>query len=149
MATTEVKVPDIGNYSNIPVIEVLVKAGDSSCGCVLDGDVVYHMGIKDGKSFCAIGPLDGADLTITQTYETAVSIAKGELNLQNAFMQGQIQVAGNIAIAMQNAALCRLISIAARSRQTRHFIRPRSPASARSRRRLRSRRRRSPARPRG
>ncbi|HMM56478.1 MAG: dihydrolipoyl dehydrogenase [Xanthomonadales bacterium PRO7] len=29
MATTEVKVPDIGNYTNIPVIEVLVKAGDT------------------------------------------------------------------------------------------------------------------------
>ena len=29
MATTEVKVPDIGNYSGVPVIEVLVKAGDA------------------------------------------------------------------------------------------------------------------------
>ena len=29
MATSEVKVPDIGNYTNIPVIEVLVKAGDA------------------------------------------------------------------------------------------------------------------------
>ncbi|HXR63637.1 MAG TPA: dihydrolipoyl dehydrogenase, partial [Rudaea sp.] len=29
MATTEVKVPDIGNYTNVPVIEVLVKAGDA------------------------------------------------------------------------------------------------------------------------
>ncbi|HEY6984858.1 MAG TPA: FAD-dependent oxidoreductase, partial [Rhodanobacteraceae bacterium] len=29
MATTEVKVPDIGNYSDVPVIEVLVKPGDS------------------------------------------------------------------------------------------------------------------------
>lgn len=66
-----------------------------------DGDVTYHMGIKDGKAYCAIGPLDSADMTINQTYETAVSIAKGELNLQNAFMQGQIQVTGNIAIAMQ------------------------------------------------
>jgi len=27
--TSEVKVPDIGNYTNIPVIEVLVKAGDT------------------------------------------------------------------------------------------------------------------------
>jgi len=29
VATTEVKVPDIGNYTNVPVIEVLVKAGDA------------------------------------------------------------------------------------------------------------------------
>ncbi|MGH8042178.1 MAG: dihydrolipoyl dehydrogenase [Rudaea sp.] len=29
MASTEVKVPDIGNYTNIPVIEVLVKPGDT------------------------------------------------------------------------------------------------------------------------
>ena len=29
MATTEVKVPDIGNYANVPVIEVLVKVGDT------------------------------------------------------------------------------------------------------------------------
>jgi len=29
MATIEVKVPDIGDYTNVPVIEVLVKAGDT------------------------------------------------------------------------------------------------------------------------
>ena len=29
MATTEVKVPDIGNYTNVPIIEVLVKPGDT------------------------------------------------------------------------------------------------------------------------
>src|SRR5580765_3636962 len=29
MATTEVKVPDIGDYSNVPVIEILVKPGDT------------------------------------------------------------------------------------------------------------------------
>ncbi|MEP6484732.1 MAG: biotin/lipoyl-containing protein, partial [Rudaea sp.] len=29
MATSEVKVPDIGDYTNIPVIEVLVKPGDT------------------------------------------------------------------------------------------------------------------------
>jgi len=29
VATTDVKVPDIGNYSNVPVIEVLVKPGDT------------------------------------------------------------------------------------------------------------------------
>jgi len=29
MSTVEIKVPDIGNYTNVPVIEVLVKAGDT------------------------------------------------------------------------------------------------------------------------
>src|SRR3954467_11444039 len=29
MANREAKVPDIGNYTNVPVIEVLVKAGDA------------------------------------------------------------------------------------------------------------------------
>src|SRR4051812_49961829 len=29
MASREAKVPDIGNYTNVPVIEVLVKAGDT------------------------------------------------------------------------------------------------------------------------
>jgi dihydrolipoamide dehydrogenase len=29
MVTTEIKVPDIGGYDNVPVIEVLVKAGDT------------------------------------------------------------------------------------------------------------------------
>ncbi|MBR0345541.1 MAG: dihydrolipoyl dehydrogenase, partial [Rudaea sp.] len=29
MAITEVKVPDIGDYTNIPVIEILVKPGDT------------------------------------------------------------------------------------------------------------------------
>ena len=29
MATQELKVPDIGDYSDIPVIEVLVKVGDT------------------------------------------------------------------------------------------------------------------------
>ena len=29
MATTEVKVPDIGDYTNVPVIEILVKPGDT------------------------------------------------------------------------------------------------------------------------
>jgi len=29
VATTEIKVPDIGNYTNVPVIEVLVKPGDT------------------------------------------------------------------------------------------------------------------------
>lgn len=69
-----------------------------------DGDVTYAMGIDDGKAFCRLGELEGADMTLTQTYETAVSIAKGDLNIQNAFMGGQLKVEGNLALAMQYQA---------------------------------------------
>lgn len=66
-----------------------------------DGDTSYYMGIKDGEAFCGIGAAENPDLTVKQSYEVATQIAKGELNLQNAFMQGQVQVQGNLAIAMQ------------------------------------------------
>ena len=39
MASHEVKVPDIGNYTDIPVIEVLVKPGDP----VKKGDTLLIM----------------------------------------------------------------------------------------------------------
>ncbi len=65
------------------------------------GEVAYGMGIKEGKAFCELGEIDAADVTITQTHDIALKIAKGELNLQNAFMQGQIKVEGNLAAVMQ------------------------------------------------
>lgn len=66
-----------------------------------DGDVKYFIGIKDGQAFAEIGEGEGADLTVSQDYDTAVAIAKGDLNLQNAFMQGKVRVTGNLAKAMQ------------------------------------------------
>ena len=38
---SEVKVPDIGNYTNVPVIEVLVKVGDSGNG--IPADTLPHI----------------------------------------------------------------------------------------------------------
>jgi len=65
----------------------------------------YHLKIADGKVRCGAGVLDDADATISNDYETAVAISKGDLNTQMAFMTGKIKVAGNMAKLMMNQAM--------------------------------------------
>lgn len=65
----------------------------------------YYISIGDGVASAAPGPHDGADATITNNYETAVAISKGELNTQMAFMTGKLKVAGNMAKLMMNQAM--------------------------------------------
>jgi putative sterol carrier protein len=70
-----------------------------------DTEGTYHLAIAEGRALAAPGDIDGADATITNDYETAVAISKGELNTQMAFMTGKIKVGGNMAKLMMNQAL--------------------------------------------
>jgi putative sterol carrier protein len=65
----------------------------------------YSIAIAEGRADAAAGVLDGADVTITNSYETATAISKGELNTQMAFMTGKLKVAGNMAKLMMNQAM--------------------------------------------
>ena len=66
-----------------------------------EGDIRYYWVLEDGHlRENALGTLDDAELTLTQSYEDAVSIQKGELDEQAAFMQGRIKVEGNMAKLM-------------------------------------------------
>ena len=67
-----------------------------------DGDKSYYMQIDNGEPKIALGEAQTPDVTLTQDYETAVAIAKGELNAQNAFMTGKMKVTGNMAKLMQH-----------------------------------------------
>ncbi len=67
-----------------------------------DGDLEYHVTIKDGAATIASGTSESPDVTVTNTYETAVGISKGELNTQMAFMTGKLKVAGNMAALMRH-----------------------------------------------
>ncbi len=67
-----------------------------------DGPVVYGLSIADGNAALATGELAGADLEVTNDYETAVGISKGELNTQMAFMTGKLKVSGDMAKLMLN-----------------------------------------------
>lgn len=66
-----------------------------------DGDIKYYWVLEDGHlRENRLGTLDDAELTLTQSYEDALKIQKGELDEQAAFMQGRVKVEGNMAKLM-------------------------------------------------
>ena len=67
-----------------------------------DGEVDYYLQAGGGDARMAIGALEGADVTVKQTYDTATAISTGELNTQTAFMTGKLKVSGNLAKLMMH-----------------------------------------------
>jgi putative sterol carrier protein len=65
-------------------------------------DIDYYLSVADGIATMTAGELEAADVSITSTHDTAVSLFKGDLNTQMAFMTGKIKVAGNMAVLMMN-----------------------------------------------
>jgi putative sterol carrier protein len=66
-----------------------------------DGETKYYFKLDGGAAEVALGELADAEATITQNYATAAGISKGELNAQNAFMQGKLKISGNMMKLMQ------------------------------------------------
>lgn len=69
------------------------------------GPVAYYLSVGDGAATLALGTLDDSDASVASDYETAAAIAKGELNVQMAFMTGKIKVGGNMAKVMMYQSL--------------------------------------------
>jgi len=65
----------------------------------------YTVAVEGGVAKVAAGPGASPDITIVNNYETAVAMAKGELNTQMAFMTGKIKVSGNMGKLMTNQAM--------------------------------------------
>lgn len=66
-----------------------------------DGDIKYYWILENGKILEAkLGELPDAEVTLTQSYEDAQRIQKGELDANAAFMQGRVKVTGNMAKLM-------------------------------------------------
>jgi putative sterol carrier protein len=66
-----------------------------------DGEVKYYTVIENGKTLEQnVGEDPQADVTLTNSYDDAVKIMKGELDANAAFMQGRVKVTGNMAKIM-------------------------------------------------
>jgi putative sterol carrier protein len=68
----------------------------------MDGaDPAHYWTIVDGgKIQLGVGDVENPDATITQSYDTAVALARREANPVTAFMMGKIKVDGNMGMLM-------------------------------------------------
>lgn len=64
------------------------------------GTTHYWITIADGRIDLGVGDVDGEDATITQSYESAAALAKGELSPVTAFMTGKLRIAGNMGMIL-------------------------------------------------
>jgi putative sterol carrier protein len=60
-----------------------------------EGDVTYHLQAGDGKVAFAAGPADPEHVRMEESWQTAVAVATGSLNAQEAFVNGQIRLRGD------------------------------------------------------
>ena len=60
-----------------------------------EGDVTYHLQVGDGAATFGPGAAYPEDVKMEQTWETAVGVATGTLNAQEAFIKGRILLTGN------------------------------------------------------
>ncbi len=60
-----------------------------------EGDVTYHLQVGDGTASFGAGTADPEDVKMEQDWATAVAIATGASNAQEAFINGKIRLFGD------------------------------------------------------
>jgi hypothetical protein len=60
-----------------------------------EGDVTYHLQVADGTVDFAAGPAEPEHVRMEQSWKTAVAVATGTLNAQEAFVGGHIRLHGD------------------------------------------------------
>ena len=67
------------------------------------GDVRYWVRIDNGAVEARPGLAGSADATVTQSYDTAVAVSRGELAVEHALLDGRIRVAGDVRALLRHA----------------------------------------------
>jgi hypothetical protein len=70
-----------------------------------DGTIVYSLQVLDGQLLFAPGAAFPEDVRFEQTWDTAVGVATGALNAQEAFIQGRILLTGDQQKLMDSQAV--------------------------------------------
>jgi len=60
-----------------------------------EGDVTYHLQVGDGDASFGAGAADPEDVRMEQDWSTAVAVATGAQNAQEAFITGKILLFGD------------------------------------------------------
>jgi putative sterol carrier protein len=60
-----------------------------------EGDVVYHLQVGDDTIEFGAGGADPEDVRMEQSWDTAVAVATGQMNAQDAFIGGHILFSGD------------------------------------------------------
>jgi putative sterol carrier protein len=73
------------------------------------GETRYWITIANGSIDMGVGDQENPDATITESYETAVALARSEVSAVTAFMTGKVKIAGNMGLLLGlQGALVRL-----------------------------------------
>ena len=67
-----------------------------------EGNVIYHVQVADGSAGFGSGPAWPEDVRFEQDWTTAVAVATGTLNAQEAFIGGKIRLFGDQQKLMAN-----------------------------------------------
>lgn len=62
-----------------------------------EGTVVYHLQATDGTATFGAGPAFPEDVRLEEDWDTAVAVATGAVNAQEAFITGRIRLTGDQA----------------------------------------------------
>ena len=78
---------DVARHHTVSVTQV-VSGGP-------EGEVIYNLVVADGEARFGPGAADPEDVRMEQSWETAVAVATGELNAQDAFINGHVRLYGD------------------------------------------------------
>lgn len=70
-----------------------------------EGDVTYHLQVGNGEASFGAGVAEPEDIKMEQDWDTAVAVATGDLNAQEAFINGHIRLWGDQQKLLDNQAV--------------------------------------------
>jgi len=68
------------------------------------GDLRYWVRVDDGEVEAVPGEAPRADATVTQSYETAAAVSRGELAVEQALLEGRVRLSGDVGVLLRSAA---------------------------------------------
>jgi putative sterol carrier protein len=69
-----------------------------------DGEVRYWVRVDGGVVEARLGEAEEPDVTVNQSYETAMAVSSGQMTAQAAFVAGRIRVSGNTTLLLDHQA---------------------------------------------